>query len=83
MSSLVIDNREGKIINLIKHLTTEYTVEQLHVGDFLIKIGDSTANTLVVERKSVNDLYQSINDGRYKEQKARLLANFPLSQIIY
>ena len=36
-----------------------------------------------MERKSVNDLYQSINDGRYKEQKARLLANYPLSQIIY
>tara|TARA_B100000242_G_scaffold291429_1_gene264736 strand:- start:209 stop:952 length:744 start_codon:yes stop_codon:yes gene_type:complete len=83
MTSLVIDNREGKIINLIKHLTTDYIVEQLSIGDFLIKIGDSTANTLVVERKSVNDLYQSINDGRYKEQKARLLANFPLSQVIY
>ena len=83
MPSLVIDNREGKIINLIKHLTTEYTVEQLQVGDFLIKLGDSTSHTLVVERKSVNDLYQSINDGRYKEQKARLLANYPLSQIIY
>ena len=83
MPSLVIDNREGKIINLIKHLTTDYSVEQLSVGDFLIKIGDSTANTLVVERKSVNDLYQSINDGRYKEQKARLLANYPLSQVIY
>ena len=83
MTSLVIDNREGKIINLIKHLTTDYTVEQLSIGDFLIKIGDSTDNTIVVERKSVNDLYQSINDGRYKEQKARLLANYPLSQIIY
>lgn len=83
MTSLVIDNREGKIINLIKHLTTDYTVEQLSIGDFLIKMGDSTTNTIVVERKSVNDLYQSINDGRYKEQKARLLANYPLSQVIY
>ena len=70
MTGLVIDNREGKIINLIKHLT-DYTVEQLSIGDFLIKMGDSTTNTIVVERKSVNDLYQSINDGRYKEQKAR------------
>ena len=83
MTSLVIDNREGKIINLIKHLTTNYTVEQLSIGDFLIKMGDSRDNTIVVERKSVNDLYQSINDGRYKEQKARLLANYPLSQVIY
>ena len=24
MSSLIIDNREGKIINLIKHLTSDY-----------------------------------------------------------
>ena len=86
MTNLVIDNRENKIINLIKHLTSDYTVEQLPVGDFLIKMGTNdsgTENVVVVERKSVNDLYQSINDGRYKEQKARLFAHYSLSQIVY
>lgn len=85
MTKLVIDNRENKIINLVKHLTSDYTVEQLHVGDFLINLssGEESLNSIVVERKSVNDLYQSINDGRYKEQKARLLSNYPLDQIIY
>jgi len=86
MANLVIDNRENKIINLIKHLSSDYTVEQLPVGDFLIKMGSNDGGTecvIVVERKSVNDLYQSINDGRYKEQKARLLAHYSLSQIVY
>ncbi len=82
MTSLVIDNRENKIIKLIQHLTSDYKVEQLPVGDFLIKFSNGEG-ALIVERKSVNDLYQSINDGRYKEQKARLLANYQLSQIIY
>ena len=34
-------------------------------------------------RKEWTQCSISINDGRYKEQKARLLANYPLSQIIY
>ena len=90
MTSLVIDNRENKIIKLIQHLTSDYSIEQLPVGDFLIKFnqggqdsGSGSDKCVVVERKSVNDLYQSINDGRYKEQKARLLAHYSLSQIIY
>ena len=90
MTSLVIDNRENKIIKLIQHLTSDYSIEQLPVGDFLIRFnqdgqdsdsGSGSDKCVVVERKSVNDLYQSINDGRYKEQKQ--LANYRSSNNIF
>ena len=38
---------------------------------------------LIIERKTLQDLYSSINDGRYKEQKVRLKNNFSDSQIVY
>ena len=37
---------------------------------------------LVVERKTQSDLYSSIRDGRYKEQKLRLIS-YSLNQILY
>jgi ERCC4-type nuclease len=38
---------------------------------------------LIFERKTCADLLSSINDGRYREQKSRLLSNFKKSQICY
>ena len=38
---------------------------------------------LVIERKTLADLYSSIKDGRWKEQKARLISNFPTYKILY
>ena len=49
----------------------------LLVGDInLLVIGDlgQTLRQLIIERKSYADLIASIKDGRYKEQKLRLLA---------
>ena len=47
------------------------TVESLDVGDFWIKIGSMT---YIYERKTLEDAVASVKDGRYKEQKSRLLA---------
>ena len=38
---------------------------------------------LIIERKTIYDLFSSIQDGRYKEQKYRLLKNYDKSQIVY
>jgi ERCC4-type nuclease len=46
------------------------TSEQLEIGDIQIIFDDKL---YVYERKTVSDLLSSINDGRYKEQKIRLL----------
>jgi ERCC4-type nuclease len=76
---LVIDNREHELIMKLKD--SNYTVEQLEVGDILFRQGSETI--LLIERKTVNDLKASICDGRSREQKARLIGSTPRQRIIY
>ena len=61
---MFLDTRESE---LIKIFGTEATVKQLPVAD--IWIGE-----LIIERKSIRDLEASILDGRYREQRGRILA---------
>ena len=50
--------------------------ENLDIGDFLIT--DNENNILIIiERKKYADLSASIKDGRYKEQKERLIHSIP------
>ena len=76
---LVIDYREKKLISLINSIKTmnnkfksiEVVVENLPLSDVIIK--DNKDNEkLLVERKTINDLASSIQDGRYNEQSYRL-----------
>ena len=85
---LIIDNRENKIKELFLNNDTNddeksinYKIKQLDIGDFIIKNNDETI--LIIERKTIGDLYGSIQDGRYKEQKHRLLGGYPLNKIVY
>ena len=63
---MILDTREHDLITLLADANPE--VKQLPVGD--IWIGD-----LIIERKSVKDLEASILDGRYREQRGRILAH--------
>ncbi len=73
MVKLVCDNREhGLIRELIKRGTT-FTIATLDVGDFMIQADDGNP-LLVAERKSHADFAASNSDGRYREQRARLMA---------
>eukprot|EP00798_Chlamydomonas_sp_ICE-L_P019626 gene19626-26310_t len=65
---LKVDYRETKF-----HHIANAVVENLEVGDFVFEDDDGRP-VLVIERKTVLDLLSSVNDGRYHEQKARLLA---------
>lgn len=67
--SIVLDNREHSLISLF----TEPTVKQLPVGDAWILNAEGTA-VLVIERKTTADFEASFLDGRYREQRTRLLA---------
>ena len=76
---LVIDYREKKLIGLINSIKTmndkfkpiEVVVENLPLSDVIIK--DNKDNEkLLIERKTINDLASSIQDGRYNEQSYRL-----------
>jgi ERCC4-type nuclease len=69
MSFLVLDTRERELITRLPDMP----VQQLPVGD--IWIGDTDiSGALVIERKTVADLEASLLDGRYREQRTRLLA---------
>jgi ERCC4-type nuclease len=80
---LLIDNRETKIKeyfqvnNCIENV--EYT--NLDIGDFIYKNGDTIE--YLIERKTLHDTLQSIKDGRYKEQKMRILDHVSKDRLLY
>ena len=64
---LYIDTREKKLQPYIK---SEYIEKQLDLGDIFI---DSPSYKLMIERKTIADFNASLRDGRYRNQKLRLI----------
>ncbi|WP_396189559.1 ERCC4 domain-containing protein [Flavobacterium sp.] len=84
---IILDTRESALYNIICDRDLDIyadkitiKTETLDLGDIIIKYLD---HVFVFERKTPIDLIASIRDGRYKEQKARLISNFPLHTISY
>lgn len=75
---LIIDSRESRLIEFIsKQTQTSFTTGNLDLGDIIIKSSLPDAQfTLIFERKTYADLDSSIKDGRYREQKVRLLSTY-------
>ena len=72
--SILLDNREHGLIPLMSLCAEHKTkVQQLPVGDAWIQTADAQT-VLVVERKTTADFEASFLDGRYREQRTRLLA---------
>lgn len=70
----IIDNRERKVIDCISKKNIEYKLTNLDIGDYIFEYKQKEDNPkVIIERKTVDDLASSIKDGRYKEQKVRLL----------
>ena len=67
---LIIDNRETKIKNILNGDNIKY--ENLDIADIHVKNNGSTV--LLIERKTNSDMQSSLIDGRYKEQKNRMLS---------
>ena len=76
---LKVDNREKDLIQLLDNQNISFIKENLEIGDIQFLEKDETNNQLLVliERKSYLDLSNSIKDGRYKEQKNRILNSVP------
>lgn len=70
---IIIDNRENGLIKLLEKNNNKFEKKNLEIGD--IQYVENDKLIYIIERKTVNDLGASIKDGRYKEQKMRLLAN--------
>jgi ERCC4-type nuclease len=83
--SLILDNRERELIRILGK-DEGVLVKQLDVGDAHIVCTSASADTsaaaaeterkiaVIAERKAVADLESSLTDGRYREQRTRLLA---------
>lgn len=86
-----IDSRENDLFQMVSSLITqnakiniEIETIQLEIGDICIRKNRESEETILIERKSINDLAASIIDGRYKEQSYRLFhTNIPNHNIIY
>ena len=76
---LKVDNREKDLIQLLENQNVSFIKENLEIGDIQFLEEDDNNNQLLVliERKSYLDLSNSIKDGRYKEQKNRILNSIP------
>jgi crossover junction endonuclease MUS81 len=71
MINFIVDTREKELINILTSKNIDFKIEQLDLGDIVFKT--DTEDALIIERKTVQDLKASICDGRWKEQKMRLL----------
>jgi ERCC4-type nuclease len=70
----IVDDREHGLRELFQD---NFTVAHLPVGDIWIGVDENQEpkeNGLIIERKSAADLESSIMDGRYREQRSRLMA---------
>ena len=70
---LEIDYREKAIIKYFEDYKPDinYKITNLTIGDFVLK--DANDIYYIIERKTIMDLASSITDGRFREQKQRLL----------
>lgn len=69
----VVDARESA--DLVPALSgVEVVSEMLPLGDVLVRDKETKEVLLLIERKSVRDLAQSLRDGRHHDQRSRWLA---------
>lgn len=79
--NIVIDVRENKLIELFENNNIIFDKKQLEIGDIILEKDNDIV--LLIERKTIQDLTASIKDGRYKEQKARILSKVNVENVLY
>ena len=85
-SKIIVDYREKSIIENLQastKLKSHLDIQNLDVSDIILQHKEFR---FLIERKSISDLICSIKDGRYKEQKMRLLSTkhqHPFTSICY
>lgn len=77
---IILDERESKLKALLQELSY-VSCKSLDIGDVHIQIDGETK--LLIERKTNEDMKSSLFDGRYKEQKRRILeTGYPIMYIL-
>ena len=73
---ILVDSRESKLKKYFlsgNRVETPISFQSLDIGDVQLRSQETDEIIYIIERKSISDFYSSINDGRYREQKARIL----------
>ena len=78
---IIIDYREHALIELLNKRGFSFQTENLSTGDIVFK--EDNQICLLIERKTIKDLYSSIKDGRLKDQKKRILEKLDKKHILY
>jgi len=77
---LIIDNRERELKTFFSNYSN-VKFSNLDIGDIVFRYqGDIV---VLIERKTIGDLISSIKDGRYREQKLRILNHIPRDKVLY
>lgn len=71
---MIVDTRELALIEHLKKIGTEFQTRQLDLADIIFE--GKKGILMAIERKTIKDLEQSNKDGRYREQRARLIDNY-------
>lgn len=79
--NIVIDSRENSLKSMFVDKNINHSIEYLDLGDIILKRNCEVI--VIIERKTTEDLYSSIQDGRFRDQKYRLKQNFKDNQIMY
>ena len=69
---LILDDREHDLIDRLKSEGVDFEVKRLDIGDIQIENNGCLA---LIERKRTDDFASSISDGRWREQKSRLISS--------
>ena len=72
MARVVLDVRERSLIELFNRRAEGHHIEALAAGDIRCEYPNGQKGW-IAERKSAHDLAASLCDGRYKEQRSRML----------
>lgn len=70
ITTIYVDTRECKLRELLEKNGAVFVTKALELGDILI---EHPKRKILIERKTIADFHASITDGRYKNQKLRLL----------
>lgn len=83
----IIDSRENSVYDDIADRDLDIYKEKIEIIRESICIGDIhikyNNNTYIFERKTAKDLISSIHDGRYREQKARMMSIYNQKYLSY
>jgi ERCC4-type nuclease len=78
----MVDDRERALLSRLSGEVNQVTRQRLILGDVLIHNASGEV-AFAIERKTVADLSASLRDGRFAEQRARLLETFGRERVVY